>query len=112
MSISLYQFAVIPFGAKPFETARNILAKYNGCLPIVTNQTYNRFLKEVAAILGITKRLTTHVVRKTTAMQWLNAGVLEETVVRMLGHNTTKQLKIYAQVEEKKIAKDVEFLNK
>jgi site-specific recombinase XerD len=104
------EMAMIPFSAKPFALARQILAQYNGKLPIVTNQTYNRLLKEIAAVVGIKKHVTSHVARKTAAMQWLNAGVPEETVARMLGHNSTKQLKVYAQVQEKKIAKDIEFL--
>jgi site-specific recombinase XerD len=42
----------------------------------------------------------------------LNAGVPEETVARMLGHNSTKQLKVYARVQLAKIVQDTKVLNK
>jgi len=102
--------AVLPWYGRAFEPARLILEKYNGQLPRMTNQVYNRLLKEVAQIVGIQKRVNSHIARKTAASRWLNAGVPEATVARMLGHSTTKQLKVYAQVLEQKIAKDVEVL--
>jgi integrase len=98
--------AILPF----FDRAKRILSKYNGHLPKFTNQVYNRLLKEIAQVLNLNKRLTTHTARKTAAMQWLNAGVPEETVARMLGHGSTKQLKVYARVQPKKIAQDTKVL--
>jgi site-specific recombinase XerD len=98
--------AILPF----FEKARKLLEKYNGSLPKMTNQPYNRMIKEIAAILGIKKNLTAHTARKTAATMWLNAGVPEETVSRMLGQNSTKELKRYARVQTKKIAEDTKAL--
>lgn len=100
--------AILPF----YEKARKILSKYNGQLPKIENQPYNRLIKEVVAILDIRKHITTHTARKTAAMMWLNGGVPEETVARMLGQNSTRQLKIYARVSTKKIAEDTKVLNK
>ncbi len=56
--------AIIPYCIK----AENIWSKYNYKLPVMQNQPYNRFLKEVAAICGINKALTSHVGRKTFTM--------------------------------------------
>ncbi len=35
--------------------------------PVLSNQHYNSYLKEIAEIVGIKKRLTTHTARKTFA---------------------------------------------
>jgi integrase len=102
--------AILPWYSKKFAPARELVAKYNGTLPRLTNQVCNRILKEIAQLLGITKNLTTHVGRKTAATRWLNSGIPEETVARMLGNVSTKQLRTYAAVLEEKIARDVEAL--
>ncbi len=102
--------AILPWYSKRLAPARQILSAYSGSLPRITNQVYNRILKEVAQLVGISKHLTTHVGRKTAATRWLNSGIPEETVARMLGHVSTKQLKTYATVLEEKIARDVEAL--
>ena len=47
--------------------AEVILNKYNGehfIFPRISNQRYNSYLKEMASIIGIEKRLTTHMARE------------------------------------------------
>jgi integrase/recombinase XerD len=98
--------AILPFR----EKARRILQKYNGNLPKMEIQTYNRFLGEIAQILGIPKRLTTHAARKTASQLWQDAGVPDETIARMLGQTTTQNLRRYARISMKRIAEDTKVL--
>lgn len=101
--------AILPL----FQKARRILEKYKGDLPLISNQKYNKYIKEAAEIVGIKKNLTTHTARKTAANLWLNHGVPPETVTRMLGQSDVRTLmRYYAQVNEVKIARDVSLLHK
>ncbi|SDK27705.1 Site-specific recombinase XerD [Catalinimonas alkaloidigena] len=85
-----------------------LLERYGYEMPVYKNQQYNRYLKEVAAILGIEKNLTTHVGRKTAGMIWLNNNVPLETVSKLLGHTklSTTQLS-YAEVLDHKAIADM-----
>ena len=69
-----------------FQEARLILEKYAYQLPVITNQKYNSYLKEIGEICGIEKNLTTHMARKTFANIRLNGGYTIEAVSRMMGH--------------------------
>ncbi|WP_075603132.1 site-specific integrase [Saccharicrinis aurantiacus] len=88
--------------------AVKILQKYDFKLPIVSNQKYNTHLKTIASLLGINKKLTSHVGRKTYATYLLNKDVPIETVSALLGHsNISITQKAYAKVLHMKIAKDI-----
>lgn len=76
-----------------------ILAKYGGIAPKMANQTCNRLNKEIAAIVGIYKKLTTHVGRKTFATLQLTKGYSMEVVTKMLAKNSISETaKTYAEV--------------
>jgi integrase/recombinase XerD len=57
----------VPLWHEEFKEALEIHNEYNGKLPFLNNGSYNRYLQEMAAILGIEKHLTTHTGRKTFA---------------------------------------------
>jgi integrase/recombinase XerD len=97
--------AYIPY----FENISAIWSKYNYQLPIMTNQVYNRSLKELALICGIEKRITSHVGRKTYGMIKLNyEGYGIESVSKMLGHSAIKTTEtFYAQVNLNLISKEL-----
>lgn len=81
--------------------------KYQGRLPILTNQKYNSYLKEIGDLCE-TKTLTTHLARKTYATNMLNAGIAITTVSRMLGHsNSNITQKHYATLIDDTIFKEV-----
>ena len=81
-------------------------------LPVVSNQKMNGYLKEIAAICGIKKELTTHLARHTFATTvTLNNDIPLETVSKMLGHTSLKTTKIYARLLDKKVGKDMCKLN-
>ena len=80
-------------------------------LPVISNQKYNLYLKEVAAFCGLDKVLTTHVARHTFATTvTLENGVSIESVSKMLGHSKLGQTQHYAKVTEIKIEKDTRNL--
>lgn len=88
--------------------AWNILKKYNFQLPIISNQKYNGALKKIATEVGINKRLTSHVGRKTYGTLLLNKDVPIETVSKLLGHSSVKITEQhYAKVLHMKVARDV-----
>lgn len=105
--------AMIPLLPK----ARTILKKYtshqeNGrLLPVISNQNINKYLKEIAQLAGIRKRVSFHLARHTFATTvTLNKGVDIVSVSKMLGHKNLRITQIYAKVSMKKIANDMKFL--
>lgn len=70
--------------------ALDILHKYNGKLPIISNVKYNEYLKVVAQSSGIDKPLSTHWARHTGATLLLNEGVPMQIVSKICGHSSTK----------------------
>jgi len=80
-------------------------------LPVLSNQKYNSYLKEIADICGINKKLTTHTARHTFATTiTLGNGVPMESVSKMLGHKNLKTTQHYAKVLDKKISDDMNVL--
>lgn len=85
-----------------------ILEKYNGKLPVLSNQKYNKYLKEVATAAGLNKPLTTHWARHTGGTLLLNAGVPMGVVSKVLGHKSVKITeRIYAKWLPKTIVTEV-----
>lgn len=83
----------------------------NKLLPVNSNQRYNSYLKEIADICNINKKITSHIARHTFATTvTLANGVPIETVSSMLGHNSIRTTQIYAKVVEKKVSEDMQSL--
>lgn len=95
------------------EIPRMILDKYKGkikenrLLPVLSNQKINAYLKEIADLCGIKKRLSYHTARHTFATMLLSKGVPIESVSKMLGHTNIKTTQIYARITNKKIEQDM-----
>ena len=107
-----------PVDVPLLDVPLQILAKYEGCcpngklLPIPSNQKCNDYLKEIAAICGIEKRLTFHLARHTFATTvTLTNGVPIESVSKMLGHRSLKTTQIYAKIVNDKLAEDMTNLS-
>ena len=69
--------------------------------PILSNQKMNAYLKEIADVCGLQKRLTFHLARHTFATMSLSKGVPMESVSKMLGHTNIKTTQIYARITSK-----------
>ena len=107
-----------PVDVPLLEIPLQILAKYEGCcpngklLPIPSNQKCNDYLKEIAAICGIEKRLTFHLARHTFATTvTLTNGVPIESVSKMLGHRSLRTTQVYAKIVHDKLAEDMANLS-
>ncbi len=80
-------------------------------LPVPSNQKMNGYLKEIAAICGINKPLTSHIARHTFATTiTLSNGVPIESVSKMLGHSSIKQTQHYAKILDLKVSADMLLL--
>lgn len=90
------------------DPARLILEKYKDhpecvnkgvLLPMLCNQKYNAYLKELATICGINKEVSAHTGRHSfvTSVALAN-GVSIENVAKMLGHSNTNMTRHYARV--------------
>ena len=77
-------------------------------IPIVSNQKFNGYLKEIQTICEIPITLTHHVARHTFATTvTLENNVPLESVSRMLGHISIKTTQIYAKITRQKLANDM-----
>lgn len=80
-------------------------------LPILTNQKMNSYLKEIADMCDIDKKLSTHTARHTFATTVTLANqVSMEVVSKMLGHSGINMTKKYARVVDDLIQKDMSKL--
>lgn len=80
-------------------------------LPVLSNQKMNGYLKEIADMCDITKKMTTHTARHTFATTvTLTNGVPIETVSKMLGHKNLKTTQHYAKILDMKVSHDMRNL--
>jgi site-specific recombinase XerD len=85
-----------------------ILEKYDGRLPIISNQKYNTYLKEIQKLARIETVITSHLLRKTYAHTLLNNGVNISVVAKCLGHtNTIITQRTYARPTDTFVASEV-----
>lgn len=85
------------------DEAMEILHKYDYKLPILSNQKYNSYLKEIGDICQIRKPLHSHLARHTCATRLLNSGIPIEIVAKVLGHTNTEQTRHYAKLLDKSV---------
>jgi integrase len=98
----------IKFSAVILPMGLRILDKYQGKLPIISNQKYNSYLKEIQRLAGIDTVITSHLLRKTYAHTLLNNGVNISVVAKCLGHtNTIITQKTYARPTDLFVANEV-----
>lgn len=95
------------YWAEFIEKARDILNKYNGSLPVVSNQTYNRSIKKIANDIGIKKRLTTHIGRKTFATLKRHEGYSLPAISDMLGNTEEVTRKHYVSPGKELILNEI-----
>ena len=92
-----------------YSTERNGLK----LLPVISNQKMNAYLKEIADICGIKKRLTFHLARHSFSTSiMLDNGVSMETLSRVLGHANIKTTQLYGKVTNMKVRKEMAGLSK
>ncbi|WOC52206.1 integrase [Bergeyella porcorum] len=98
---------------KALEIAKKYQSESEYILPRISNQSFNRLLKEIASTLNINKNLTHHTARKTFASTiLLNNDIPMEVVSKLLGHSkisTTQEY--YADVLPNKLVEQMKKLS-
>jgi integrase len=87
-----------------------IIKRYRGgekLLPCPDLYQYNRDLKVLAAGCGITKTLTSYVLRHTYAVWMLRKDVPITTIQETMGHSSIETTMIYAKISQKKALQDM-----
>lgn len=98
--------------------AKEILAKYENeyetLLPVISNQKFNSYLKEIGEIVGINKNLTHHLARKTFATTvLLYNDVPMEIVSELLGHSEMSVTQAhYGKIVKSKVSEHMMKLSK
>ena len=94
--------------------AKLILDKYSGedkILPIQDPADVNKYLKDIAILCKIDKRITFHTSRHTFASTvTLSNNISLEVVSKMLGHTNTRMTSHYAKLVDKCIAEQMDNL--
>lgn len=94
--------------------AKLILDKYKGgdkLLPIQDPADVNKYLKDIAILCGINKRITFHTSRHTFASTVTLANNISlEVVSKMLGHTNTRMTTHYAKLIDKCIGEQMDKL--
>ena len=104
---------ILPKAFKIIDKYKDDPRMINGgrLLPVISNQRINAYLKELASLTGIEKKLTFHAARHTFATTvTLSNGIPIETVSAMLGHKNFRTTQIYAKVVQEKISRDMKAL--
>ena len=77
-------------------------------LPTPSNQKMNAYMKEIAAVCGIDKVLTTHCARHTFACMAVEYGMPIDVLAKILGHSNTNMTRHYAKFSETVIGREME----
>lgn len=92
---------LLPFAAE-------IWKKYNGKLPIISNQKYNCYLKTIGTLCNLSTTLHSHLFRHTYCTFLLNRGVAIKTISKAVGHTNSKITEsFYAHLQNKTIINEV-----
>lgn len=90
------------------QPALDILTKYKGFLPIISNAKYNQHLKVVAQAAKLNIPLSTHWARHTGATLLLNEGVDMKIVTKICGHSSIKITEqVYAKLLDETVVSAV-----
>jgi integrase/recombinase XerD len=102
----------IPILPKAQEMIEKYSTDSNLIFPSISNQKFNSYLKEIAEITGIEKRLTHHTARKTFASTvLLYNDVPMEIASELLGHsNMLITQESYGKVVQRKVSEEMNKL--
>lgn len=91
---------------------RQIIAGRTGLLfKVPSDQKVNEYLKEIAMLAGINKRVTSHTARHTFATQYLENGGKIERLQLILGHSKLTETMVYAHITDKTVSQSMQVMN-
>ena len=97
-----------PYFSVVLKEGVDVYKKYNGHIPLISNQKYNAYLKSIQTLCGIKTNLHSHLFRHTYCTRLLNKGVPIKTVSKCAGHQNSRITEAYyAHLENKTILSQV-----
>ena len=99
-----------PYVNQLLPPAVEVLKRYDMTVPKISNQVYNRELKQIGIAAGISTPLHSHLARHTFATYMLRNGVKIENLAKMLGHSNIKQTQRYAKVLAESVHEDFDMI--
>lgn len=99
-----------PFVNQLLPPAVEVLERHGMETPKLSNQVYNRELKEIGRKAGLACRLHSHLARHTFATWMLRNGVKVENLSKMLGHTNISRTMRYAKVVAESVHRDFEMV--
>ena len=100
----------VPYVSSLLPPVVKVLEKYDYELPRMNNADYNKQLKALGLMAGISTRLHSHLARHTFATYMLRNGVKIENVSKMLGHTNITQTQRYAKVLAQSVHDDFDMI--
>lgn len=87
-----------------FEDAIDVYKDYQGKIPYISPQKYNKYLKELMEMAGIKKHITTKCGRTTYACYLYNTLHIDIPIIsKMMGHHSVKQTEEYLSIFDKTV---------
>lgn len=94
----------IPLGSEVY----NYLVSVNFSVPVMSNQKYNAYLKELAGFQGVERKITSHDLRVTYGQMQVDKGYTLDSVARMMGHERVHTtLTHYAKLSKERVINEV-----
>jgi integrase len=102
----------IPLLSKPLELIdkyKDVNTTQNSLFPHYSIQKYNQYIREVGELAGISKKLSSHVGRRTFGNIGLTKGLSLNVISKILGHaNTIITQRIYAITTQSIISQEID----
>ena len=76
-------------------------------LPVISNERYNAYLKEIGDICSITKNLTSHLARHTCGTLLANKLVSRESIGKILGQSDWRSTQHYAKTTDIRVSQEI-----
>lgn len=87
-----------PFRIPVSDNVKEILKDYDYKLPFISQPVLNRYLKTIALMAGINKKITTHTAKHTFISLLANNGVDLQTISTLLNQSPRMIQKVYLHV--------------
>lgn len=103
----------VKFCAVLTNDSLEIAKKYNFSIPVLSDQKYNSYLKEIQDLCSIPIKLTTHVARHTCAVYLINhrnPTIPNETIRKVMGWKDDRQMRHYAKLLNTTVLMDMKEL--
>ena len=100
----------IPLSQKAKDLLQ-LLLEPDFCVNMYSLTNYNAYLKAMAIVCGIDKRITTHTARHTCATLLLEQNVPIEAISGLLGHTSLKTTQIYMKIRNKYLEAEISKLD-